>query len=126
MDEYIEDEKKERRSSSKRRLSKYSKPKKELMPDLVAPTRKLQELDGFMGLIMRLQMDLKNKVTAFEDVLMTDPFDETSSVAKVRKTIQSYTFEGQVYPPEIADKFSSEKNLELELPRIPRVLFLPS
>ena len=38
-----------------------------------------QELDGFMGVVVRLQMDFQNRVKTFEEVLMVDPLDDVNS-----------------------------------------------
>lgn len=82
------------------------------------------ELDGFLGLVMKLEIDMHNGIDDLEDVFMIDPEDKNSYM-KLKNRLNSINDQDLVYPAKVMNPLI-ERIRPDKRNKHPQCLFMPS
>jgi hypothetical protein len=85
----------------------------------------VNDLDGIMGVAMKMEMDLKNKTQSLEQVSLINPLEPKKSLKAAFVEIAILDFYTQVYPDSIV-KECLEAVLSGVSIKPPKCVFLPS
>ena len=77
--------------------------------------------ESLADIVQTIKMDLKNKITSMEEVLMRNPFQKRSH--RVSRTIAAnYNYYTDIYPPSVTSQLDTSTTKSVKLPK---VIFIP-